>query len=185
MSSEEIEAAMYESLEPNSERKKLPSRISFTHSVLLFHLQHGYTDPFSDPGEGEDVKNHPFETEKAEEVDNDDSAIIRGQITVTLDEVMADPSRTRVFAVFMNSHVTRLIRADQAGIVVTEAMYYHTQSMHLITFLRGIALILINQDKHHKLGFDITADWTAVDGTDNLVWVSTEEGNFFKFKLSQ
>lgn len=91
---------------------------------LLFKLERGKNDPFSDkPDESGDAlfENAHEDTQR--------------QIAALLNEVLSYSFKTYAFLVFMDGRIARLFCADRAGVLVSEAFDYRSQSAHLVEFL--------------------------------------------------
>lgn len=132
----------------HSRKAPKPSNTSMSELLLPFEVKRGDYDPFEDhigapPKERINLK---FEREG---IVHEKS---RGQLALILNEMLGHSFRTHAFSVYMNGSVARLLRADRAGIIVSEAFSYRSSSNPLTEFLRRFDSASLDQR-----GVDTTA----------------------------
>lgn len=112
-------------------REETSSKWSMSELLLPFVSKRGDHDPFNDHI-GTCPKDWPH-------LDFESGALAHketcSQLAFILNEMFACTSRTHAFSIYMNSNIARLLRADRAGILVSEAFNYRKNPNILVDFL--------------------------------------------------
>ena len=120
-------------VEEDTPAKKKTSPTDFSRIALLWEFKPpNKPDPFADPSPTattEQRLEHNFLS------GGEDGMETRGQVMALITELSKRQHRTHCFLVLVCDPVFRILRADRAGIIVTEAIDFRQQSQTLVEFL--------------------------------------------------
>lgn len=100
------------------------------------------------------------------------SEMVRGQLATILAAISARQFRTAVFMIYLRDPDVRLIRADRAGVLVSEAINFRVDPHPLATFLGAFG-----RATREERGFDGSAKMLTVPSDPEAVKTKQNPGN--------